>query len=116
MKRIRNIEEAIPILKIEEGKQVMADGRASIVFEVKGDELESQSAEELSTFNQMVFSTLESLPISAIVQKMDVYDRRKFKGDSKAKDYFAGKDFEHFYNRPIMAHRCFLSFSFGQRK
>ena len=112
-KKTKHLTELIPVMDIQDDCLIMQDGRAAVCFELRAEEQEKRTTGGYRTLCEVFASAIKSLPVGAVVQKLDIYDHLPYHGE-KTEGYFSQKQNAHFFDRPLLFQRSILCLSLGK--
>lgn len=116
-KKSKHISEVIPLMDVVDNCPVLQDGRAAICFELRAEEIEKREAQGYQKLAQVFAAAIKSLPVGAVIQKLDIYDHVAFDRYDKSGQeagYFEKKAAHHFFERPLLFQRSILCLSLGK--
>lgn len=107
---IRNMEEHLPIWKVENDCIISKAGDITIAYELEQPEIFTMSNDEYEMQQQLFAKAIKLLPNHTILHKQDWYVKDKYTGDFQkhADNYLMLGSEKFFHERPFMRHRSYL--------
>ena len=111
--KAQNLLDTLPILRLEDNKIILKDGRVAIGFEFIGSPFESMQAEDYEAYGKTFEGAALTLPENYIIQKIDVYANAQypFGRDEKAYDkkgFFEKESIKYFGSRPVLRQTSYI--------
>ncbi len=104
-----NIEQILPIYKVENNCILSRQGDVTIAFEVMPHELFTRSAQDYEAGHQALIKAIKVLSPFTVVHQQDIFMRSVYAGNKGAEDSFLSQAGEaYFKGRPYLDHRCYL--------
>jgi conjugal transfer ATP-binding protein TraC len=109
----RNLNDVVPILRIEKDLIILKDGRVAAGFEIQGSPFEGLSDVQYESFCKAFETSSLTLPFHYIIQKIDVYapsyypNGRK-ESDGKEVGFFEKENIKHFSDNPVLRQKSYL--------
>ncbi len=103
------IENILPLSKVENGTILSAYGDITIVYEVTLPEIFTLSDRDYEAYHQVLVKAIKVLPKHSIFYKQDWFTAGNYKADFSKSNSFLSRSSEHFFNeRPCLDHRCYI--------
>jgi conjugation system TraG family ATPase len=103
-----NIEQILPVYKVENDAIVSVQGDMTIAYEVILPEIFTLSDRDYEAYHQAWVKAIKILPQQAIFHKQDWFVAAKYR-DKKEQLSFLSRSSEQFFNgRPYLDHRCYI--------
>ena len=105
-----DIENVLPLYKVENDLILSKQGDVTVVFEVQLPEIFTLSDQEYEAFHQSWIKALKILPQKSIFHKQDWFIQNGYKADFEKDDLsFLSRNSERFFNeRPCLDHSCYI--------
>jgi len=106
----RNLEEHLPIWKVEDDLIISKYGDITIAYEVALPEIFSLSNDEYEAVHELWVKAIKVLPNNTIVHKQDWFLKDRFDGNIERDDnsFLGGASDRFFHERPFLNHRCYM--------
>ncbi|MGB8191853.1 MAG: TraG family conjugative transposon ATPase, partial [Chitinophagaceae bacterium] len=110
MKRIKQLEQILPVYKIEQNCILSKQGDVTLAFEVSLPEIFTLSTSDFEALHQAWVKAVKLLPQHTVVHKQDWFVEAKYRADFRKEDQsFLSRSSElHFNERPYLDHCCYL--------
>lgn len=116
MKKI-NLNNYHPILDIEDNAIFASNENFILAYRIALPEIYSLSEKDFSDIHGYWFQAMKSLPSGTIIQKQDIYQKTKFKGEKLPKKTFlADATYHYFKDREYLSHDSYLFFVLPENK
>lgn len=103
------IENIMPLSKVEHQAIVSAQGDLTIVYEARLPEIFTLSAQDYESYHQAMVKAIRVLPRHSIFHKQDWFTESRYKADLKEGTTFLSGSSDRFFNgRPFLDHRCYF--------
>ena len=107
------LQDCISITAVEDGFVLNKDGSIAAGFEVRLPEEETLNEDGLASLVHEFSGAAKSLPVGAVIQKIDIYDQASFHvAIPSDAPFFHQKTLEHQAGKKILKHRCFIFLQF----
>ncbi|QEM09178.1 TraG family conjugative transposon ATPase [Mucilaginibacter rubeus] len=105
-----NLEDLLPLVKVENGAVLSAHGDITIGYEVKLPEIFTLSDRDYEAYHQAWVKAIRLLPVGSVFHKQDWWLEDSFKADfERAGTGFLSRASERFFNeRECLAHSCYV--------
>lgn len=105
-----NIEQVIPIYKVEQDTVLSRQGDVTIVYKATLPEIFTLSDQDYEAFHQVLIKAIKVLPSHSVFHKQDWFINSKHEADFQKNDLsFLSRASERFFNeRPFLKHECFI--------
>lgn len=105
-----NIEQIIPIYKVEQDTILSRQGDVTIVYKATLPEIFTLSDQDYEAFHQVLIKAIKVLPSHSVFHKQDWFINSKHEADFQKNDLsFLSRASERFFNeRPFLKHECFI--------
>ncbi|MEZ4850650.1 MAG: hypothetical protein R3B93_18950, partial [Bacteroidia bacterium] len=112
-RRRRNLEKVLPVSMVDNGIGLLNSGRVMMGYALDSIEIEKLSLSEHEKLSQALTSLIKNLPANTVIEKRDGYYYRPYQGEDHVHGFFARKDRDLLYNRPVLQHDSSLYLSLG---
>lgn len=105
-----NLENILPLIKVENGAILSAHGDITIGYEVRLPEIFTLSDRDYEAYHQAWVKAIRLLPVGSVFHKQDWWLEDSFKANfEKAGRGFLSRASERFFNeRECLAHSCYI--------
>lgn len=106
----KEIEQILPVWKVEDNCILSKNGDISIAFEMQLPEIFSLSNDEYEALHQGMLKAIKVLPPGSVLHKQDWFMKSIFKADFgiESGNFLKQSSNRFFDERPCLDHRCFL--------
>lgn len=110
MKQRKNLENVLPIYKVENDFIISKQGDLTIAFSVTLPEIFTLAIGDYEALHQSLLKAIRVLPDFTILHKQDWFCEDKFHPDYTDPDesFLTAASNRHFFERPFLAHECFI--------
>jgi conjugation system TraG family ATPase len=110
MKKIRKLEEILPVYKVENNCIVSKQGDITVAFRLQLPEIFTLAISDFEALHMAWIKAIRVLPLHTVVHKQDWFTENTFKPNfSNTEQSFLSQSSERFFNeRPYLTHECFL--------
>jgi len=104
-----NIENILPVYKVENDCIVSVQGDITVVFKVTHKDIFTASADDYEGAHHVLVKGLKVLPKNTVFHKQDIFMKAKHRARPDADAGYLAKTGEaHFKGRPYMEHTCYI--------
>lgn len=110
MKKIRKLEEILPVYKVENNCIISKKGDITIAFRVELPEIFTLAISDFEALHQAWIKAIRTLPLHTVLHKQDWFTESTYQADFSSPDQsFLSQASERFFNeRPYLTHECYL--------
>lgn len=110
MRKTRQLEEILPIYKIENDCILSKQADITLAFEVHLPEIFTLSTDDFEVIHQAWVKAIKILPVHTVVHKQDWYVEDRFEAELAKPDqtFLSRSSNRHFNERPYLDHVCYL--------
>ncbi|MGN8035634.1 TraG family conjugative transposon ATPase [Chitinophaga sp. 22321] len=110
MKQKKNLENVLPIYKVEDDFIISKQGDLTIAFSVTLPEIFTLAIGDYEALHQSLLKAIRVLPDFTILHKQDWFCEDKFQPGIADPDesFLTAASNRHFFERPFLAHECFI--------
>lgn len=110
MKKVKQLEEVLPIYKIEQDCIISRQGDITLAYELTLPEAFTLCTNDFEAMHHAWVKAIKSLPMHTIVHKQDWYMESKYKAafGEQEKTFLAHSSELYFNERPYLEHKCYL--------
>ena len=110
MKKIKKMEELLPIYKVEQDCILSRQGDVTIAFQVELPEIFTLSTNDFEALHQTWIKAIRVLPNNLVLHKQDWFTEANYQADftDTDKSFLSVASERYFHERPYLDHRCFL--------
>ncbi|TKK64714.1 TraG family conjugative transposon ATPase [Ilyomonas limi] len=106
---IKELDNVLPILGIEQDCILSRQGDITIAYKVTLPELFTLSNDEYEAFHQAWIKAIKVLPKHTVFHKQDWFIESKYEADFERQTSFLSRSSERFFNeRPYLEHQCYI--------
>ena len=106
-----NLQSHHPILDIQNHLVFANNGNIVLCYQVELPEIYSLSETDFEELHSIWFQALKSLPVSTVIHRQDLYQRKGFRGQGLPRETFLQRaTYEHFVGREHLVHTAYLFF------
>jgi conjugation system TraG family ATPase len=110
MKKIRKLEEILPVYKVENNCIISKKGDITIAFRVELPEIFTLAISDFEALHHAWIKAIRVLPLHTVLHKQDWFSESTYEADfSSIEQSFLSQASERFFNeRPYLTHECYL--------
>jgi conjugation system TraG family ATPase len=110
MRKIRKLEEILPVYKVENNCIVSKQGDITVAFRLQLPEIFTLAISDFEALHMTWVKAIRVLPLHTVVHKQDWFTESTFEPDfSNTEQSFLSQSSERFFNeRPYLTHECYL--------
>lgn len=110
MRKVRKLEEILPVYKVENDCVLSKQGDITVAFKVELPEIFTLAINDFEALHQAWIKAIRVLPLHTIVHKQDWFTESNYQADfSNTEQSFLSQSSERFFNeRPYLTHECYL--------
>lgn len=110
MKKIRKLEEILPVYKVENNCIISKKGDITIAFKVELPEIFTLAISDFEALHQAWIKAIRVLPLHTVLHKQDWFTESTYNADFSNPDQsFLSQSSERYFNeRPYLTHECYL--------
>lgn len=106
---VRNIEDILPVYKVENDCILSRQGDMTIAFKLELPDIFTLSGQEYEALHHAWLKAIKVLPQHSIVHKQDIFVRAGYQGKPEDSASFLSKASEQYFGgRPYLEHSCYM--------
>ncbi|OQP65485.1 conjugal transfer protein TraG [Niastella vici] len=110
MRKLRKLEDILPIYKVENDTIISKQGDITVAFKVELPEIFTLAISDFEALHQTWIKAIRVMPLHTVIHKQDWFTESTYQADfSNTEQSFLSQASERFFNeRPYLTHECYL--------